>query len=90
MQKAWELVCKSAARMGVSEQAVWLGRDGDTAVIRLDLGGGRVVEKRSARQLGARPNAAAIALWMQCRARYLERGIDRDLVLLMPAYTGAG
>lgn len=85
-QEAWELVCKSAARMGISEQAVWLGRDGDTAVLRLALGGGRVIEKRSARQLGARPNAAAIALWMQCRARHFERGIDRDLVRVMSAY----
>jgi len=85
-QEAWELVCRSAPRMGIAEQAVWLGRDGDTALLRLDLGGGRVIEKRSARQSGARANAAAIALWMQCRARHHERGIDRDLVRVMSAY----
>ncbi len=84
-QEAWELVCKSAARLDLPERAVWLGREGDTAVLRLDLGGS-VVEKRSERQDGARANAAAIALWMQCRARHFERGIDRDLVRVMSAY----
>lgn len=85
-QEAWELVCKSAARMGLAERTVWLGREADTAVLRLDLGGGRVIEKRSERQHGPRENAAAIALWMQCRARHFERGIDRDLMRVMSAY----
>jgi len=85
-QQAWELACKSAERMGLAERTVWLGRDVDTAVLRLDLGAGRVIEKRSERQHGARQNAAAIALWMQCRARHFERGIDRDLARVMSAY----
>jgi hypothetical protein len=44
------------------------------------------VEKRSVLQRGARENAAALALWMQCRARHFERGIDRDLTRVMSAY----
>ena len=83
---AWALVCRSAGRLELPKSAIWLGRDGDAAVIRLELGAGRIVEKRSALQRGARENAAALALWMQCRARHFERGIDCDLARVMSAY----
>lgn len=84
--EAWALVRRSAARLELPSSGIWLGRDGDAAVIRLELGPGRIVEKRSALQRGARENAAALALWMQCRARHFERGIDRDLTRVMSAY----
>jgi hypothetical protein len=84
--EAWALVRRSAARLELPSSGIWLGRDGGAAVIRLELGPGRIVEKRSALQRGARENAAALALWMQCRARHFERGIDRDLTRVMSAY----
>jgi len=83
---AWALVQRSAARLELPRSGIWLGRDGDAAVLRLELGAGRIVEKRSLWQRGARENAAALALWMQCRARHFERGIDRDLTRVMSAY----
>lgn len=86
-QDAWELVRRSSARLGLdADRSVWLGPSGRGMALRLDLGGGRVVEKTSIAQLDRVGNAAALALWLQCRARHHERGIDRDLVKVMSAY----
>lgn len=86
-QGAWELVRRSATRLGLdADRSVWLGPSGRGMALRLDLGGGRVVEKTSVAQPERVGNAAALALWLQCRARHHERAIDRDLVKVMSAY----
>lgn len=86
-EEAWSLVRRSATRLGLDpDRAVWLGPRGRGMTLRLDLGGGRVVEKSSDSQPQLVGNAAALALWLQCRARHHERGIDRDLARVMSAY----
>jgi hypothetical protein len=86
-EEAWALVQRSAERLGLDpERSVWLGPKGSGMTLRLDLGGGRVVEKTSFVQPHLRGNAVALALWLQCRARHHERGIDRDLARVMSAY----
>jgi hypothetical protein len=85
--EAWHLVRRSATRLGLDpDRAVWLGPTGRGMTLRLDLGGGRMVEKSSYDQPQLVGNAAALALWLQCRARHHERGIDRDLAKVMSAY----
>lgn len=86
-EEAWALVQRSAERLGLDpDRGVWLGPNGGGMTLRLDLGGGRVVEKTSVAQPHLVGNAAALALWLQCRARHHERGIDRDLARVMSAY----
>jgi hypothetical protein len=86
-EDAWSLVRRSAKRLGLDpDRSVWLGPSGGGMTLRLDLGGGRVVEKTSVAQPSLVGNAAALALWLQCRARHHERGIDRDLAKVMSAY----
>jgi hypothetical protein len=85
--EAWRLVQRSTERLGLDpERSAWLGVHRGSVTLRLDLGGRRVVEKRSVVQADAAANAAALALWLQCRARHHERGIDRDLARVMSAY----
>jgi len=86
-EEAWALVRRSSTRLGLDpDRAVWLGPEGRGMTLRLDLGGGRVVKKSSFGQPRLVGNAAALALWLQCRARHHERGIDRDLTKVMSAY----
>lgn len=86
-QDAWDLVRRSATRLGLdADRRVWLGPRGAGMTLRLELGAGRVVEKTSVAQPELVANAAALALWLQCRARHHERGIDRDLATVMSAY----
>lgn len=86
-EDAWALVQRSVGRLGLDpERSVWLGPKGGGMTLRLDLGGGRVVEKTSVVQPHLRGNSVALALWLQCRARHHERGIDRDLAKVMSAY----
>jgi hypothetical protein len=84
--EAWEGILRAARRLGLDETAISLTRDGEAAVLRFRLGDGRLVEKRSALQAGLRQNSAALALWLRCRARHHELGIDRDLHRAMAAY----
>ena len=84
--EAWQKVLRATRRLGLDEGDVRLTREADVAVLRLDLGGGRVVEKRSALQASVRQNAAALALWLEGRALVHERGIERDLGRAMAAY----
>lgn len=84
--EAWSCIVRAAERLGLDEAGLSLTRDGEVAVLRLRLGDGRWVEKRSALQASLRQNSAALALWLRCRARHHELGIDRDLHRAMAAY----
>ncbi len=92
---SWSLVRRATERLRLddaegSRGAAWLDRVGDTAVLRIHLGSGRTIEKRSSLQRDARRNAAALALWLMGRARHHERGIEQDLARSFAAYLVAG
>ena len=82
------VVERSLHRLGLSREDAkvrWADDGGESAVIRIRLASGRLVEKVSTRQDDARRNVAALALWLQVRAKNYERGIEREMERLFAA-----
>lgn len=93
IEESLDLVRRSLARLGLSVDDVKVTWDEERnqARLRLRLRSGAIVDKISVGQKDVRKNLAALALWLQARAKNFERGIERDLDrlfasnLLLPA-----
>ncbi len=87
IDESLDIVRRSLERLGLSERDVKLTWDADRneARLRLRLGSGAVVDKVSNGQRTVEQNLAALALWLQARAKNVERGIERDLDRLFAA-----
>jgi hypothetical protein len=81
VDESLDLVRRSLARLGLSEGDVKVTWDEERnqARLRVRLRSGAIVDKASVGQKDARKNLAALALWLQARAKNFERGIERDL-----------
>jgi hypothetical protein len=78
IKQALELVLHSTERLGLTANDVkvtW-SEEPNEAVLRLRIGPGRIMEKRSQLQADPRRNVAALALWLRARALHVERGIE--------------
>lgn len=87
VQESLATIQKSLLRLGLSRDQVkvkWADA-GREAQIRIKLPSGRVVQKVSVQQVDARRNIAALALWLQVRAKNFERGIEIDMDRLFAA-----
>lgn len=73
-----EVFRSSFARLGVAERDVKVTWDltANWARLRMRLPSGAIVEKVSRAQRSGEANLAALALWLQSRARNWERGIE--------------
>ena len=78
---------RSLKRLGISrDQAkVKWGDEGKEASIQFRLPMGQIVRKVSVVQVDTRCNMAALALWLQARAKNVERGIETDLKIVFAA-----
>ena len=86
VQESLATIQKSLLRLGLSRDQVKLKWDaGREAQIRIKLPSGRVVQKVSVQQADARRNVAALALWLQVRAKNYERGIEIEMDRLFAA-----
>ncbi|RYE90013.1 MAG: hypothetical protein EOO75_10835 [Myxococcales bacterium] len=87
IEESLDLVRRSLERLGLSERDVKLTWDAERneARLRLRLRSGAVVDKVSQGQRTVDHNLAALALWLQARAKNVERGIERDLDRLFAA-----
>ena len=77
-REALDMIVGALHRLEFSEddvKVVWHD-DPNEALLRLRIGPGRVMEKRSTLQEDPRRNLVALALWLQGRARHVERGIE--------------
>lgn len=73
-----EVFRSAFARMGIAERDVKVTWDvsANWARLRMRLPSGAIVEKVSRAQRSGESNLAALALWLQSRARNWERGIE--------------
>lgn len=73
-----EVFRSAFARMGIAERDVKVTWDvaANWARLRMRLPSGAIVEKISRAQRSGEANLAALALWLQSRARNWERGIE--------------
>ncbi|MBL8600833.1 MAG: hypothetical protein JNK72_02820 [Myxococcales bacterium] len=73
-----EVFRSAFARLGIAERDVKVTWDSDAnwARLRMRLPSGAIVEKISRAQKSSESNLAALALWLQSRARNWERGIE--------------
>lgn len=87
VERARRKVARALERMGLRMEDVDVSWDAaaNVARIRMRLPSGRVVKKESHRQDTWERNLAALVLWLEARARSVERGIERDLERLFAA-----
>lgn len=87
IDESLDLIRRSLERLGLSvgDVKVTWDKDRNEARLRLRLRSGAVVDKVSQGQLDAQKNLAALSLWLQARAKNVERGIEQDLDRLFAA-----
>lgn len=87
IEQSLELIRRSLDRLGlsVSDVRVTWDEERNKARLRLRLKSGALVDKVSQRQRDTAANLAALALWLQARAKNVERGIEQDLDRLFAA-----
>lgn len=78
LPEALALIAETVRRLGLTDNDVkvtWSDAPNEAA-LRLRIGTGKIMEKRSHQQEDVRRNVAALALWLRCRALHVERGIE--------------
>lgn len=87
IDESLQLIGRSVERLGLTHDDIRVTWDAarNEARLRLRLRSGAIVDKISTQQQSAQHNLAALALWLQTRAKNVERGIEQDLDRLFAA-----